>query len=624
MIAEVGKTEGATKRMATSRTRRVFWFGCLPVILLMAGVAVFVVKTALFRPFFINHFFDRVFIEYALAHPELLSTLRILEPFGITFHNDDLDDASPEFAAALLEKTKDDLATLRRYNRDRLRPSQRLSYDIFEWYLDDAVRGEPFLYHNFPVNQLFGVQNEFPTFMATIHQIRNKHDAEQYLERLKKVERKFDQVLAGLKLRRKMGIVPPQFVVERVLDEMVAFTDLPPQQNILYTAFHDKVDLLSDIPPHERQELLDQCLEAVQNDVYLAYFKLILFASNQLVHASSDDGVWRLPDGDAYYAYALRSNTTTDLSPEEVHELGLAEVERITSEMEHLLKSIGRTGKPVGELMAELGADPQYKYPDTDEGRRQCLIDFQSIIDEIDRGLGDAFDLRPAVGVEVKRIPAFKESTAAGAYYEAPSLDGTRPGVFYANLRDMNEISKWGMYTLAYHEAIPGHHFQLSIQQQVKGPLFRKVLPFTAYTEGWALYAERLAWELGFEEDPLVNLGRLQAELFRAVRLVVDTGIHYKRWRREEAIDYMTTTTGMDEKEVVSEVERYIVLPGQACAYKIGMNKILELREKAKMELGERFSLKEFHNAVLANGAMPLTILEKVIDEYISNRTGRA
>ena len=263
----------------------------------------------------------------------------------------------------------------------------------------------------------------------------------------------------------------------------------------------------------------------------------------------------------------------------------------------------------------------QFYYEDSDEGREQILADYQKILDEIDAGLGDAFLVRPKAGMEVKRIPLFKEKTSPGAYYQRPSMDGSRPGVFFANLYDIKATPKYGMRTLAYHEGIPGHHFQIAISMELEGlPIFRTLSPFTAYTEGWALYTEQLAWELGFQNDPYDNIGRLQAELFRAVRLVVDTGIHAKRWTREEAIEYMLNNTGMAKSDVVSEIERYIVLPGQATAYKVGMMKILEVREKAKQALGDKFSLGEFHDVVLKNGAVPLDILERLVDQYIADK----
>ena len=253
------------------------------------------------------------------------------------------------------------------------------------------------------------------------------------------------------------------------------------------------------------------------------------------------------------------------------------------------------------------------------------LARYQAIIDDIDGKLGDTFRARPKLGVEVRAVPAFSEKTAPGAYYEAGAFDGSRPGVFYANMRDPGETPKFAMRTLAYHEAIPGHHFQIAIAQEMTGvPFFRRILPFTAYSEGWALYAERLAWEMGFENDPLDNLGRLRDEMMRAVRLVVDSGIHYKQWTREQAIAYMLDNTGMGEGDVTAEIERYFVNPGQALAYKAGMLKILELRERAKTALGDRFTLADFHDEVLTHGALPLSLLERVIDEWIARGGGHA
>lgn len=609
--------------MKNRLARRALWgTGLLcAAVLLVAGV--FVINAIWFKPFFINVFFERVFIEYVLQDPELLTDLRLLEPLGITGHNARLTDASPAFSEKMWQKSKRDLDTLHRYDRDRLAQNQRLSYDILEWYLDDSVRGKPFLYYDYPVNQMFGVQNDLPTFMAMKHQIHSTYEADQYITRLTKFSEKFDQVIEGLKLRERKGVVPPAFVLEAVLEEMAGFTSKTPKENLLFTSLCEKLEKAQEIPAADRPGIISRAEAAIKDHVYPAYEKLAAELKELLSHATTDDGVWKFPDGDKYYAHVLRSNTTTDLTPEQVHGMGLAEVERITSEMTAVFNGLGRAGKPVGELMRELRNDPQFHFPDTDEGRRQCIEEYQAIIDEVNAGLGEAFDLRPTSGVQVRRVPEFREKGSAGAYYEAPALDGSRPGVFFANLRNMGEVPKWGMRTLAYHEAVPGHHFQLAIQQQVKGPTFRRVVPFTAYAEGWALYAERLAWELGFEKDPYSNLGRLQAELFRAVRLVVDTGIHHKRWTREQAIDYMTKTTGMGADEVRAEIERYIVMPGQACAYKIGMMKILELREKARQELGGKFSLKEFHNVVLANGSMPLEVLESVVGRYIEERKGR-
>jgi uncharacterized protein (DUF885 family) len=276
-------------------------------------------------------------------------------------------------------------------------------------------------------------------------------------------------------------------------------------------------------------------------------------------------------------------------------------------------------GTPQDVHNGSLTKEPRFLFPNTGEGRQMILDEYDRILSEISAGLENAFNVRPEAGLEVKRVPEFKEEGSAFAYYEGPAMDGSRGGAFYANLRDVEETVKFGMKTLAYHEGVPGHHFQIAIQMELKEvPMFRTVLPFTAYTEGWALYAEQLAWELGFyKNDPFGNLGRLQAEMFRAVRLVVDTGIHYKKWTREEAVAYMVENTGMNSTAVTTEIERYIVMPGQACAYKIGMMKILELRAHAKAALRNRFNLRDFHDVVLKNGAVPLIILEEIVEGYI-------
>jgi len=596
------------------------------LLLLILGIAIFAINLIWFKPFNINHFYERVFIEYVLEDPELLSQLRMLESVGLHFHNDDLSDSSPEFSLKMVEKTRNDLETLHEYDRSKLGKKEQLSYDVLDYFLTESVEGDKWMWHNYPVNQLFGIQSSLPDFMANTHHIGNKRDAEHYITRLSKFDTKFEQVIEGLKIREEKKIIPPKFVIEKVLKEMTDFNTTAATENILYTSFQERLDTISGMEDKEKDRLLVQVRQQIDNIVYPAYQQLIDFFTNQQNKATTDDGVWKLPDGDAYYRSALESNTTTKMSPEEVHQLGLQQVEQVTAEMRTILDSLGFSpDTTVAAHLQTLAADSSFLYPDTDEGRAQCLADYQKMIDDVDKQLTELgiFGLRPKMGVEVKRIPEFKEKTAPGAYYNGPPMDGSRPGVFYANLRDMAEIPKWGMRTLAYHEAIPGHHFQITIAQELTGlPTFRKLLPFTAYAEGWALYTEYLAKEYAFHNDPYSHLGRLQAELFRAVRLVVDTGIHFKRWTREQAIEYMDNTTGMPHGDVVAEIERYIVMPGQACAYKVGMLKILELRTKVQTTLKDKFDIKEFHDLVLKNGSLPLGILEKVVEEYIAEKAG--
>jgi uncharacterized protein (DUF885 family) len=590
------------------------------LLIIVAAGAFWLTNLIWFRPFNINLFYEKIFIEFALKNPELLSTLRILEPMGLNFHNDDLNDGSDAFAHEMNNLINKDLESLRKYDRSSLNESQKLSYDILEWFLQDQVEGEKYMYYNYPLNQLAGVQSQLPSFMASIHYVGNKKDAENYIARLSKFGIRFDQELEGLRIREQKKIIPPQFVIEKVLTEMRNFINQKPKENILFISFEEKVKKLSDISDSDKSKLYSDVDHQITNTVYPAYKKLIAYFEQLEPKATTDDGVWKLPDGDAYYRYMLKSNTTTNMTPEQAHELGLKEVDRIHSEMRSILDSVGLTGETISQRMTELRTDPRFQYPPTTEGRQQCITDYQNIINEVDRGITKVFDIRPKVGVKVERVPVFKEAGSSGAYYEPASMDGARPGVFFANLRDMKEVPKWSMRTLSYHEAIPGHHFQIGIQLELKDvPTFRKVLPFTSYVEGWALYAERLAWEEGFEKDPYSDLGRLQDELLRATRLVCDTGIHWKHWTREQAIQYMKDNTGIGELEITSEVERYIVSPGQACAYKVGQLKILELRETAKRELGDRFNIKEFHNVVLKNGAMPMQILEQQVDRYIQN-----
>lgn len=603
--------------------RRVLkWFG-IGVLGLLLAALLLGLHTWYGKPLRIDWFYTRVFAQVLLDEPELLSRLRILEGIGIRGHNAKLSDASLERAERQTAKLREDYETLRSYDASRFTGQDRLSYDILVHFMGRQVAGEPFRFHNFPVNQMFGIQSSQPNFMAQVHQIRDQRDAEHYIARLRQFPRKFEQTLEGLRRRDELGIVPPEFLVTKVLKQMRDFVGAGVDANVLVTSFVEK---LGKIPEAEmdqatRDRLLAEVEAAVEGDVFPAYGKLIAHFEALAPKATRNDGAWSLPDGEAFYAHQVKSNTTTDMSAEEIHALGLAEVARIGAEMDAILRDQGLVEGSIGARVRQLAESPEQLYPDTAEGRNEILKDYMRIIAEINRGIDDWFAVKPKASVQVLRVPEFSELTAPGAYYEAPALDGSRPGTFFANLRNVGEIPKFGMRTLAYHEAVPGHHFQIAIAQELKGlPIFRRMLPFTAYAEGWALYAERVAWEAGFQDDPLDNLGRLQAEMFRAVRLVVDTGIHAKRWTREQAIEYMILHTGMGRDEVTAEIERYIVWPGQALAYKVGMEKILELRQRARDQLGEDFDIREFHDVVLKNGSMPLAILERVVDDWIATK----
>jgi uncharacterized protein (DUF885 family) len=459
--------------------------------------------------------------------------------------------------------------------------------------------------------------------MANTHRLFNARDCEYYIMRLDALPKKFDQTLEGLKVREQKQIVPPRFVVEEVLKEMSDFVAKPTAENVLATSFKERAAKIDKLNDQQRVDFQKRVENEITTQVYPAYQKLIAYFQELLPKTTTDDGVWKLPDGDAFYAYALRSNTTTNTPPNEVHELGLREVARIEAEMRAILDANGFAGQPIGASMDKLGKHPRFLYSNDDKGRADALAEYKRLIDNaVAESKAHLFTIAPKARIDIRRVEPFKEATAPGAYYQGGAMDGSRPGIFYANLRDMNEVPKWGMPTLAYHEGVPGHHWQISIAQELTGlPQFRKVIPFTAYAEGWALYCEWLAKQAGwYDKDPFGDLGRLQAELFRAVRLVVDTGIHAKHWTRDQAIAYMRDKTGMGEKEVKSEIERYIVNPGQACAYKVGMMKIQELRARAQHELGDKFDQREFHDAVLKNGALPLEILEEQVNDYIQKK----
>ena len=607
----------ARKRSLAVRILKWLLISLLVLIVFGSGFVYWQWKTD--RPLAIRWLYERVFLEYAIDDPEMLSYLRVL-PSWLDFHSDELTDASMARGEAMNAKLERDYASLKSYDRETLDAEGRLSYDILDYFLSQQVANKRWQYHNFPVNQMFGVQSSLPDFMVQAHQVNSVKDARNYIARMRLFSVKFDQVLEGLKHRESIGVLPQRFVIDKVLDQMRDFVDDPPEQHLLYTNLSGKLDSLGEaVSTEEKAALLADARTAVVENIKPAYGVLIAYFEHLQMRVQGNDGAWSLPDGVAYYNDQIKVHTTTDMTADQIHAIGLAEVARIGAEMDAILRNEGLVDGSIGARVKQINERPDQLFPDTDEGREQILAEYQRIIDEISAGLDPYFDVRPKAGVEVRRVPEFSEKTAPGAYYQSPAMDGSRPGVFYANLRNVKEMPRFTMRTLAYHEGVPGHHFQIAIMQELTGvPTFRRLLGFTAYSEGWALYTERLAWEAGFQANPLDNLGRLRDEMFRAVRLVVDTGLHAKRWTREQAIQYMLDNTGMAETDVVAEIERYLVNPGQALAYKVGMLKILELRERAKAALGDRFDIRAFHNQVLTNGAMPLALLERIIDDWIA------
>jgi uncharacterized protein (DUF885 family) len=557
----------------------------------------------------LDAFFDVSFRALMMRNPEGVLTEGLADAWGL--EGAQLTDISDAYTRETLDLYAVVLDTLHTYDRESLMPEQQISYDVYEWYLDDELRRRDFFYDDYPATYYFvtSVPEQLLQFFTDFHPLADRQDAEDYVTRLGQVDEKFAQLIDGLKRREEAGIVPPKFAIQWALYNWRSLANAPASSTPYYQAFEEKLGAVPGLSDGDRTDLLARAELAIDESVLPAYRDLVAYLQHQEAIATSDDGVWKLPDGEAYYTYLLRHFTTTDLSADEIHELGLAELDRIHAEMRTIFDELGY---PQGESLAAL-----FNRVAADSGQvsgNQVVETYETLIQDADSKLDAVFDLRPKADVIVIAAPI-------GGYYVSGSRDGSRPGAFYAGVSGAGE-DRYAMPTLAYHEAIPGHHWQIAIAQELDLPAFRTALGFTAYTEGWALYAERLAWELGwYDGDPYGNLGRLQAEAFRAARLVVDTGIHAQHWTFDQAEDFMVENVGYERGDNVNpqyEVARYIVWPGQSTAYKIGMIEILALRQRAMDQLGDKFDLKEFHNVLLSNGAMPLEILERVVDDYIA------
>jgi uncharacterized protein (DUF885 family) len=518
---------------------------------------------------------------------------------------------TPEARAARIAMARRGLGDLAKFNRARLTPTQRTSAEVLQWQLEDLVTAEPFYDYNFIFNQFGGLHVRLVNFLSQTHPIRNRRDIENYLARLELVAGQMDEGVAQAKAAGARGFLMPRFIVTAVLGQFDLFLADEPARNILVTSLDERAAKLKEISTPDRAAFIAAAEKTVAASIIPAFRRAEDLLKAQLPLATDAAGLWRLPGGAQAYAQALRQLTTTDYTAEQIHEIGLKEVSRIETEMDGYLKQLGYTAGSIKERMDKLDADSQP--PAEPDPRPALLARYDDILRDAENRAALLFDLRPKAPVVVKREPPFTEKTAA-AHYTPPARDGSRPGTFWAPLPGPGfQIPE--MRTLVYHEAVPGHHFQIALQQEMEGlPRFRRDRLFgfiSAHGEGWALYAENLAAESGwYEGDVKGHLGQLNDELFRARRLVVDTGLHAMHWTRQQAIDY-----GIPP----SEVDRYVVWPGQACSYKIGMLKILELRAKAQQELDPKFSLKEFHNTVLRTGTVPLAVLEQVIDDWIAS-----
>ena len=568
----------------------------------------------------IEQVFSSYFEESLNMNPELVTHLGITKDMGITRADGRLSDVSPEAIDKYLNLYRKYISSLNSFERSQLTDSERLASDILLWYLENQIEGEKYKYHDYIINPMFGTHNNLTSLMIERHIIESVSDAENYIARIKGFEVKFDQLLEGLKIREKKGIMPPKFIIlttEKVLSD---FIRVKAKDNPLYTSLKKQLLKLDEIDTFQKIELYKHAQENIEKYVYPAYRKFITHLQKVQKKANNDAGVWKLPDGEEYYKYCLRYHTTTALSPKEVHKIGLKEVRRIQKQMMAIMETLGiQKTERFEDMMnrywriTRAGRSERFYYSYSENARKQALDDYTKIIQDIEIELPKYFSLIPITPVEVKPIPEFKQTTS-GPHYSRASLDGKHKGVFYAN--PGNYTFKPGMPTLTYHEAIPGHHFQFAIQQESsENRLFRNLFFFTGYVEGWALYAEKLGMENGWFEDSYTKLGYLSSELLRAVRLVLDTGLHYKKWSRDQAYGYMIENLGWGSYR---SIDRYIIWPGQACAYKIGELKILELRKRTKKALKKQFDIKEFHKIILEHGSVPLDILEQLVDDYIA------
>ncbi len=566
----------------------------------------------------VNDFFKQQFQETLDRHPMYQTYI------GITKDADKWDDSSEEFQNKELELTKQALQWINdSVNVKALDEATKLSYDLYKQSLENTIADDKYRLYSYPVNQMHGAQAEIPAFLINMHQIKSKKDAENYISRLKGIEPMFAQLVAGLKKRQEAGIMIPKFVFARVLDDSKNLItgqpfDTSSKKSTLLNDFENKVSKL-EIDATEKEALITEAKKALKENVLAGYTNLINTLEAQEKVASTDDGAWKFPNGEAFYNNALQRTTTTTLTANEIHEIGLKEVARIHAEMKKIMEKVGFKGN-LQEFFKFMKTDKQFYYADSDKGRKEYMDKAEFIIDSMKTRLDELFITKPKADLQVKAVEAFREKSAGKAFYQQPALDGSRPGTYYANMYDMASMPSYQMEALAYHEGIPGHHMQIAIAQELQDvPMFRKLGRYTAYVEGWGLYSEFIPKEMGFYSDPYSDFGRLAMELWRACRLVVDTGIHAKKWTREEGIKYYTDNTPNAEADAVKMVERHIVMPSQATAYKIGMIKIIELREKAKKALGEKFDIRKFHDVVLTNGPLPLNVLENLVDKYIAS-----
>lgn len=569
---------------------------------------------------------DRTVAAILRQSPERCTSLGISEERAGYRFIDKLSSSSKASAREYRGIIQNALTELRAIDRNALPANEQVTLDVVVASYENSLAtsrfevgggaGGPYI-----VTQLTGAYRNTPDFLDNQHPLRTRDEVDGFFGRLEAYVRNLDEETGIIREDAGAGVIPPDFAIDRTLTQMDAFTSTPVVQNLLVQTLVRRLPQTAEITESERTAYVSRAEAAVRDAIYPAYERQKAELREVRRNAVHDAGIWRLPQGAEMYAAALQSRTTTTMSPDEIHNIGLELIAQFHSEMDQILRSQGMTRGSVASRVQALSRRPDQLYPNTDAGRAQILADLNTQTRAIEAMMPRAFNTLAQAQLEIRRVPVTTEAGAPGGYYQRAALDGSRPGAYYINLRDTAEWPKFTLPTLNYHEGVPGHHWQISIQQESGSiPFIRSaMLGFSAFSEGWGLYAEQLADELGaYASDPLGRLGYLQSATFRASRLVCDTGIHHKRWTREQAIASMVEATGDQESSITTEIERYCVWPGQACSYMVGRQAINRMRDSARGALSARFDLKSFHDTMLANGAVPLSVLERIMNEWVA------
>ena len=566
-----------------------------------------------------RQFFESVFQDTVLDSPEFQASL------GYKSNYDKWDDITWQASRQRAYRAKDDLDYLEKnIDFDKLDENTKISYRLMVKRLQRTIDNDNFIFHNYLITHRGGKHSRIPSFLINYHRIDEEQDVKDYISRLRNVEPLMDDLILQLKLRQDVKKIAPAFVFPQAIKTSENIISGYPfeetkKQNVIYEDFMKKLNALemSDALKLRYQSEMEAVLVTIVN---YSYRKLIAFLEEQQKLADDNHGVWKFEDGAKYYQHTLDGYTTLGLTAEEIHEIGLSEVERIHGEIYEIMEKVNFDGT-LKEFFDFMREDDQFYYPEGPKGRQMYLDQVQVVVDTLSNRIEELFYGLPSIPLQVKAVEAYREASAGIAFYQRGQADGSRPGTYYANLYRMRDMPIYKLENLAYHEAIPGHHMQISIQLEVEDmPSFRKYGGYSVYAEGWALYSETLPKEIGLYKDPYSDFGRLSGELWRACRLVVDTGVHHYKWTREEGIDYYMNNTANPEGDCIGMVERHIVWPGQAVSYKIGMIKVQELRAYAEQELGDKFSIQEFHDVVLRNGSVTMDILEDIVYSWVDSK----